>query len=357
MKRVLVAPLDWGLGHAARCIPIIRKLADRHCEVIMAGSGDSLSLLRAEFPLLRSFPIPPYKPVYPRKGSMVWKMALQLPHFMKTIRQEHRVIEELARRERIDIIIADNRYGCWSTQVPSVFITHQSNIMMPQRFGWLQGTVRRMNLHYMKKFTRCWIPDLPEKPNLAGDLILFGKTGALLNIDHVGPLSRFEPMAHETSPEKEYDIAAIFSGPEPQRTILEDKILPQLRASGLKYFVVRGIFSSDRLPETDHANFLTSHSLQRVIESSDYIIARSGYSTVMDMAALRKKVIFIPTPGQTEQQYLARQLTARGIAYSVQQDDFNLADALEKAGKYPGFTFMPGSHKALDRALDVILNT
>lgn len=357
MKRVLVAPLDWGLGHASRCIPVIRKLIGRHCEVIIAGSGDSLSLLRAEFPVLKSFSLPPYKPVYPKNGSMAWKMAMQLPHFIKTIRDEHEAIEKLVMHERIDLVISDNRYGCWSAQVPCIFITHQSNIMMPQRFGWLQGAVRRMNLRYMKKFTRCWIPDLPEKPNLAGDLISFGKNGVPLNIDHIGPLSRFESRPDRVPPEMKYDVTAIFSGPEPQRTVLEDKVLPQLRASGLKYFVVRGVFSPAPLPEADHANFLTSHDLQQVIESSALILARSGYSTVMDMAALRKKVIFIPTPGQTEQQYLAQQLTARGIAYSAKQDDFNLADALEKAGKYPGFTSMPASHNALDKALDIILST
>jgi UDP-N-acetylglucosamine transferase subunit ALG13 len=356
MKRVLVAPLDWGLGHASRCIPVIRKLIGRHCEVMIAGSGDSLSLLQAEFPALRSLQLPPYKPVYPKRGSMAWKMATQLPHFIRTIRDEHEVIEKRVAQEQLDLVISDNRYGCWSRQVPSVFITHQSNIMMPQRFGWLQGAVRRMNLRYMRKFTRCWIPDLPEKPNLAGDLISFGKDGASLNIDHIGPLSRFESRPDRGSPEMKYDVTAILSGPEPQRTILEDTVLPQLRASGLKYFVVRGVFSPDQLPEAGHVNFLTSHDLQQVIESSACILARSGYSTVMDMAALRKKVIFIPTPGQTEQQYLAQQLTARGIAYSTSQDDFNLADALEKAGKYYGFTSMPISHNALDRALDVILS-
>lgn len=353
MKRVLVAPLDWGLGHASRCIPIIRKLLARRCEVIIGGSGDSLSLLRAEFPSLASVLLPGYNPVYPVKGSMAWKMAVQLPHFIKTIGDEHRAAEALVTRYDIDVIIADNRYGFRSSRVPSVFITHQSNIMMPQRFGWLQGTVRRMNHGYMKKFTRCWVPDLPGKPGLAGDLTWFGNTTGL-KVDHIGPLSRFEPAPAPV--EKQFDVVAIFSGPEPQRTFLEEKVVPQLRASGLRYLVVRGIFSSAPPPAPHQVNFLTSQELQRVIEGSDLIVARSGYSTVMDMAALRKKVIFIPTPGQTEQQYLARRLKESGIAYSVQQDDFDLADALAKSARYSGFTSITLKYPALERALDTILN-
>jgi hypothetical protein len=314
-------------------------------------------LLQAEFPSLVFFQIPAYKPVYPARGAMAWKMTMQIPHFFKTIRDEHRVIEALVKRERIDVVISDNRYGCWSSAVPSVFITHQSNIMMPQRFGWLQGAVRYVNQRYMKRFTRCWIPDLPGKSNLAGDLISFGKNTHGLNIDHIGPLSRFQLKPGNPSPEKRYDITAIFSGPEPQRTILENKVLPQLRSSGLKYFVVRGVFSSVPSPDPNAVNFLTSRDLQQVIESSGYILARSGYSTIMDMAALRKKVILIPTPGQTEQQYLAQQLMEKGIAYSDQQHNFNLSAALEKAGNYSGFTFMPVSDQALERALDVILST
>ncbi|MBT1699558.1 hypothetical protein KK083_21850 [Fulvivirgaceae bacterium PWU4] len=353
MKRVIVAPLDWGLGHASRCIPIIRNLLARRCEVAIAGSGDSLTLLRAEFPSLASVLLPGYDPVYPAKGSMAWKMATQLPHFIKTIADEHRAAEALVTRGGIDVIISDNRYGFRSSRVPSVFITHQSNIMMPQRFGWLQNVVRQMNHRYISKFTRCWIPDLPGKPNLAGDLTYFGNTTGL-KVDHIGPLSRFEPGAAPV--EKKYDLVAIFSGPEPQRTLLEEKVVPQLRTSGLRYRVVRGIFSAAAAPEPHQVNFLTSHELQRVIEASDLVLARSGYSTVMDMAALRKKVIFIPTPGQTEQQYLARQLMESGMAFSVQQQDFDLADALEKSGRYSGFTSVPLSHHALDKALDIILS-
>src|SRR5687768_35818 len=114
MMRVLIAPMDWGLGHATRCIPIIRELKNRGCEVVISGSGDSLALLKAEFPGLRFFSLPGYRPEYPKDGSMVRKMASQLIKFRTTIKAEHKATLKLVADEQIDLIISDNRYGCWS---------------------------------------------------------------------------------------------------------------------------------------------------------------------------------------------------------------------------------------------------
>lgn len=355
MKRVLVAPLDWGLGHATRCIPVIRKLQQLGCEVMVTGSGPSLQLLRAEFPSLKSFFIEGYNPVYPSNGQMVRKMILQIPKFFRTISVEHKQIETFVKEQKIDLVISDNRYGCWSSHVPSVFITHQSNIMMPQRFGWLSGIIRRLNERYIKRFTYCWVPDVKGKLSLAGDLISFRKSMLDVPVFYVGPLSRFRPS--QTSLKKKYDILAVFSGPEPQRTIFENKVMPQLKTSGLRYFVVRGVMSSDETHENNMVNFLTAADLQEKIESSDLVLARSGYSTVMDMSALGKKVIFVPTPGQTEQEYLARRLKEAGVAFSMPQKKFNLANALDEAKTYSGFGVMQFNEEALDMAIDSALKS
>jgi uncharacterized protein (TIGR00661 family) len=349
MKRVLITPLDWGLGHATRCIPIIRELLKSGCEVMVAGSGDSLLLLKAEFPSLKFFSIPGYAPVYPGKGSMVLKMVLQLPKFINTIRKEHTAIEALIRKAGIDLIISDNRYGCWSSQIPCVFITHQSNILMPKRFGWLQGAVHLINEKCIRKFTRCWIPDFPDEHSLAGDLISFGKIDPAAKIDHIGPLSRFTASFQSV---KKYDVTAIFSGPEPQRTLLENKVTEQLKTSGLKFFIVRGTLSSSESLSIEYsADFLTSQDLQQVIESSELIIARSGYSTIMDLAALGKKAILIPTPGQTEQEYLAQSLMKRGWIFSMSQADFDLLAAVKNARKLPGLTRPMDSSVLLEKAI------
>ena len=236
MKRVLVAPLDWGLGHATRCIPIIRLLIAKGCDVLLAGSGGSLALLRAEYPLLRSYTLPAYDPQYPEKRSMVLAMARQLPRFVKTIRDEHRALEALVCEHRIDLVISDNRYGCWSAAVPCIFITHQSNIMMPQRFGWLAPLVRRANLRMMRRYTRCWIPDVPGSNSLAGSLISFGGGHHAVAVEYIGAVSRFVPTGRAV--EKRYDVVAVCSGPEPQRSVLERLLMKELVESGLRFVLI-----------------------------------------------------------------------------------------------------------------------
>jgi UDP-N-acetylglucosamine transferase subunit ALG13 len=353
VKRVLVAPLDWGLGHATRCIPVIRELIAQKCDVVIAGSGASLELLRAEFPSLQNVTLPGYNPVYPTNGSMVWKMASQLFKFIHVIKQEHVAIEDIVKTYKIDYIISDNRYGCWSTQVPAVFITHQSNILMPKRFGWLQGVVRNANENQMKKFSSCWIPDDPNLL-LSGDLTSFGTLSEKIDTKFIGLLTRFQRSA---STQIMYDVAAIFSGPEPQRTILENIVLPQLQASCLRYFVVRGAPGAGEQESVHVRNYMTSADLQHLIQSSNVIIARSGYSTLMDMSCLAKKVIFVPTPGQTEQQYLAKKLMAKRIAYAVDQNNFDLDKALSEVQSFTGFPGIPSNQKLLKSAVEDLLKS
>lgn len=354
MKKVLVAVLDWGLGHATRSVPVIRVLQRYGCEVLLAGSGESLALLRKEFPTLSVFALPAYAPRYPHQGtSMTLTMARQLPRFMRVIRAEYRAIERVVEEERIDVIISDNRYGCRSKKVPSVLITHQSNILMPKRFGFLGGWVRRLNEGLMSRFDQCWIPDFLPGESLAGDLSTFGKLTRKVSIRYIGWLSRFEPRQEKGV--ATIDVLAIFSGPEPQRTMLEEIVLPQLKASTLNFLAVRGLPTADSDPDDKRVvNFLMAYDLQSAIESAAVIIARSGYSTVMDMKALEKKAIFIPTPGQTEQEYLAARLKHAGVAYSVSQEDFNLNAALDACKNFSGFV-SGGNNTLLVRVVEDLL--
>jgi predicted glycosyltransferase len=351
MRRVLVAPLDWGLGHATRCMPVIRTLLKNDCEVLIASSGGALALLQQEFPNIKYFELPAYDPSYPMKGSMVWKMVLQLPHFVRVINKEHIVLEEIVKQNKVDIVISDNRYGCWSSKARSVFITHQSNIMMPKRFGWLSGWVRHKNLELIRKFNLCWIPDNPNQ-SLAGVLASFNGNVSI-HTEYIGHLSRFNiPIKRPVK----YDVAVILSGPEPQRSLFEKIIMPQLAASDLKYFVVRGILDTINRSDKHSCDFMSARDLQELIESSAVIIARSGYSTVMDMAALKKKAIFVPTPGQTEQEYLAARLKDQKIAFSMAQPEFNLNFALIESKAYSGFARFELSNVLLDNAVQKLLN-
>jgi UDP-N-acetylglucosamine transferase subunit ALG13 len=361
MKKVLVAPLDWGLGHASRCIPLINVLLQKKCEVMIAGSGRALELLKTEFPSLKHFTLVAYDPHYPSKGSMMMKMAMQLPRFMATIRKEHLQIENIVDDEKIDIVISDNRFGCWSSKATSVFITHQSNILMPKRFGWLANLVRLMNHRAMKKFSVCWIPDLPGEDSLSGVLSEARSEKRKVSFRYIGVLSRFTNLAPR-APHKEetpIDLLCIFSGPEPQRTILEKLVVQQLNGVELKTVIVRGVPEGEgKLPLKAKAtviDFANTEELQQLIHQSEVILARSGFSTVMDLATLKKKAIFIPTPGQTEQEYLARKLSEEKIAYSVSQKNFNLATAMKAVVLYKGFEGLPADNNLLHQAVDTIL--
>ncbi len=353
MTKVLVAPLDWGLGHATRCIPVIRELLQRNCQVFLASSGDALALLKKEFPTLAFFTLPAYCPVYPSSGSMVWKMAAQFPKFVSAIRREHCRLEQLISENKIELVISDNRYGCWSAATTSVFITHQINILLPKGYAWLARFIGKVNQKMIEKFTVCWIPDADDKHNLVGALASSNEK-IQSEITHIGNLSQFKACQERAV---KYDVVCIFSGPEPQRSILEEIVVKQVRQSALKYFVVRGLLTSSHsvLADSDSIDFLQGEELQAVIEQSDYVIARSGFSTVMDLARLGKKAIFIPTPGQTEQEYLADRLMKMKIAYAMEQHSFDLNTAWEQSADYTGFRRGPDHSKLLTDAVDEIL--
>lgn len=331
MKRVLVAPLDWGLGHATRCIPIIRVLLESRCEVILGGSGSSLALLRTEFPELKAEELPGYKPTYPASGSMMIKLALQAPRFLRTVLNENSATEKLVRKHNINLVISDNRYGCYSGKVPSVFITHQLNLIAPPGWGWLATFANYVTHIFMKRFSECWVPDFPES-------LLSGKLSRTRNqlIKFIGPLSRL----HASPQTNAYDLLAIISGPEPQRTLFEQLAILEIMKSGKKALVVRGVMGTERKMIADRievADHLSSEKLSEVMAASKMVLSRSGYSTIMDLARLGKKAIFVPTPGQTEQEYLAHRFKELQVAYFMEQKSFSLAYALNESEKYSGF--------------------
>ncbi len=337
-KRILICPLDWGLGHATRCIPIIQLLLKKNITVLLAGSGRSLELLKKEFPELEVITLPGYDIRYSRR-FMAIKMAFSIPKILKGIRKEHQALKKIIDTYKIDLVISDNRYGLWSDQVKTVFITHQLYIKT------IAGThlLRRLNLNYIKRFTECWVPDEAGTANLSGDLSHAHPLPG--NAFFIGSLSRFN--AGITSGvvsvplKKKYNLMVIISGPEPQRSIFEELILKQLQALPLIALVVKGMTELEQNLETknnlDVVSYLNTSEMKQAILSADLIIARSGYSTIMDLAALGKKAVFIPTPGQTEQEYLAYICMQKKIAYSQPQHVCDLKLALKKSEAYNGF--------------------
>jgi len=321
-KNILICPLDWGLGHATRCIPMIHQLKSNHT-VYLASSGDALALLKNEFPELKHFSLPSYKITYPVHQSMSWHMALHFPTLYASILQEKKRVKKIVAENKIDIIISDNRFGAYSKLIPSIFITHQVNIKTPHLNKW----VNRINHRAIKNFTQCWIPDFENEPNLAGEL----SHPALNKIKtiYIGPQSRF----NYSNQEKIYDITVVLSGPEPQRTILEDKLFEQLFTfENLKINFVRGVYSSNENGEVKNIkvfDHLNSFELEELMHQSKNIICRSGYSGIMDLKFIQAKILLIPTPQQTEQEYLAN-LHSKYKNYFVQnQNDISIEDFLK----------------------------
>lgn len=355
---VLVAPLDWGLGHATRCIPIIHKLLKKGCKVSIASSGRALALLNKEFPLLDSFVLPSYNPVYQTSGSLLFKIILQTPKFLKAIVNEQKQVADIVKQQGINLIISDNRYGCYSSSVQSVFITHQLAILDPSQFifiGWLANSLNQWRI---KKFDECWVPDLPQN-KFSGSL---SKTKTVPH-QFIGLLSRFNmPMGEriqqgfigKSKLPKNCKLLAILSGPEPQRTIFENIILAQAKQIDGNVLIIKGLPEGDNLVKVNgnsiEVNHLNTSDLQIAIQESEYLICRSGYSSVMDLAVIGKKnIIMVPTPGQPEQEYLAQKLNRENKVVAISQDKFNLEQALVQTNKTIGLYADAGD--LLDRTL------
>ena len=216
IQKVLVAPLDWGLGHATRCIPIIRALLSNGYEVLIGAEGVQAILLQTEFPSLQILPLKGYHVRYSKKSWLfLFKIVMQLPYLQRIIKYEHQWLEKIIKEHSIDLVISDNRFGLSSQTIPCIFITHQLNIKAP--FVWMEKILQRINYKYINRFTRCWVPDAAGDNNAGGDLshpAILPRT----EVEYMGLLSRFEIEAIE----KKYDYCILLSGPEPQRTLLEE---------------------------------------------------------------------------------------------------------------------------------------
>jgi uncharacterized protein (TIGR00661 family) len=350
-KRVLITPLDWGLGHATRCIPIIDELVKRGCEVSIASSGSALALLKKEYPLLQFFKLPSYKATYSGKLPLMISVFLQVPKFLQAINMEHKQIEKIIADHSIELVLSDNRFGCWSRIVPSVFVTHQVMIQMPWMLKGIQPIINFFNHRFIKRFSHCWIPDVSGASNLTGKL----SESRAIPAQYIGILSRLKKIPSDMV----YDLTIILSGPEPQRTILEKIILAQLKQLNRKALLIRGVIEENsqwtQEGKVQLVNYLQTSDIEKIINQSELIIARSGYSTIMDLVKLGKRAIFVPTPGQTEQEYLSHRLMSNGVAFSMNQESFNLDYAIDQSKGFKGFSNIEEENDLLSQALTKIL--
>ncbi len=352
--KVLLSPLDWGLGHTTRSIPVVRALLRAGASVTLAGSPSSLYIFREEFPELEFLEAPRYDIHYPSHGSEMplWVMRNQ-KSFFHTIREEQEWVETMVIRRGFDRVISDNRFGFYSKKVPSAYITHQWRIAFPFPFRLWEPLGTLWHHQFMKNFSEVWVPDFEEYPGLAGKL---SHVNSAQTHYFIGTLSRFSPPETPEN-QKEIDILAILSGPEPMRTQLEQKlkkILPQIPGN---HEMILGC-PGQKLPQEMQGNIrLYSHletgKFTAAVARAKKVIARSGYSTIMDMLRFKADCIFVPTPGQTEQIYLAKLLQKENRAVYLSQKSldvktFRKALLSSHALECPGAS---GSDSLLERAV------
>ena len=322
--KILVAPLNWGLGHATRCIPIIEALLTEGFEPIIASDGIALQILQKEYPSLLFLELPSYQIEYPAKGaSFKWKMIKNSPKMFEAIYHERQLVKKWVKKYQLSGLISDNRLGVYSKKIPSVFITHQLNVLSGNT-SWITS---KLHQFIIKKYMECWVPDHKEFPNLSG------KLGHLehphFKINYIGAISRFNKIDLP----KKYDLMVILSGPEPQRTLLENRLFKEIKRYKKEVVFIKGLVETEQKVEqienVTFYNFMTSSQLERTFNESELVLSRSGYTTVMDLAKLGKKAFFIPTPGQFEQEYLAKKYKKEGFIPMAKQDKFIIENLAE----------------------------
>lgn len=336
---ILIAPLNWGLGHAARCIPLVNRFLHEGHTVTLGGDGNAWLLLREHFPNLPVAPLPELQLHYSRTNRQVLAMLTALPRMILWAIRDHRALDILLNTDHFDLVVSDNRFGLYSSRTKCVYITHQLHIMLPRPWCWLEPLAERWHAAIIRRYSECWVPDFPDSNGLSGALGHLENSTARRLVDspapllrYIGPLSRFAvfnspPKIGEVADRpKGYDIVAVLSGLEPQRTLFEQQIIREYASRSERVLIVQGLVDppARRLVDSLTCRLVDSSTPQNItlvpslpdaelvaaLQSADLIIARSGYSTIMDLHALGllHKARLVPTPGQPEQEYLARKI-------------------------------------------------
>jgi predicted glycosyltransferase len=332
--KIIVCPMNWGWGHATRVMPIIDKCLEHGHEVVIGGSGSSGKLLRNEFPELEHLKLPSNDVKYSQKNSQVLAILLQLPVFLFSMVREHIYFRKLNREHHFDVVISDNRYAVRSPKSYNIFITHQLNVLFPKSARVLKRIFYYFHHKLIRKFDSIWVPDDKSNLDISGTLSDTSKFQGQLH--ETGILSRFSGPLKSKESGFHYDLLVILSGPEPQRTLLERKLFTQLHNTDMKVLFIRGSFSSLNInPSTlEVCSYMDRKTLEQSMRSSKMVLCRSGYSSIMDLIRLGKQAILIPTPGQTEQEYLAEQMKKRGLFYSVNQNKIHIQRDIQDTTYY-----------------------
>ena len=353
-KTILICPLNWGLGHASRDIPIIQRLKCEGFRIIVAADYPILELIKSEFPNIETEYFPGLQITYSQKNSQVTHLLKQLPAALKWFRKEKKHTARLVKKYNPACIISDNRYGVRHPKVKSVFITHQLMLKMPKKLVWLEKPVHLLIKKLVSQFDLCWIPDNPLYDSLAGDLV--HKYPFPDNALLIGALSRFMNQCNNIEDDNnEYELLIILSGPEPQRTILKEILTEKVITEGIKTLMITGSLNNEIIERGNLKILphLESNELRQLIIKTPNIISRSGYSTIMDLWFLNRNAILIPTPGQTEQEYLAK-VPANSNHIFIRQSEIQNINFRELSLKKGDFTTR--NNILFEQTIKIIIN-
>lgn len=350
-RKVVFSPLDWGLGHTTRSIPLLQTLEHLGFSLIIACNSTQFNILHPHFPGARFEKLEGYHINFGKsRAGTLFRIAFQAPKILTRIKAENAWLKDFCLAEKPDLVLSDSRFGFWFPGCPSIMLTHQLQI----RTG-LGSIADRLtnyyNRNWMANFDQVWVADHPQTANrLAGQLST--APGGGVTPFYLGPLSRFAACTTSTAEAK--GISVVLSGPEPQRTLLEEKIIAEALSCSQALTLVRGLPADTALPSLPPFitcyNHLDTEALQHLFCNSAFVISRSGYSSLMDYAATGTKAILIPTPGQAEQEYLAEHCQSESWALAIPQSSFQLKKALVAAAAFPYSPF-PETTGALKKAV------
>lgn len=346
-RRVLFAVHDWGLGHASRCLPLIRALVERGDEVaIVCARGAGWQLLQAElgqacrFIAFKDIPKP-----FSRWPALFYvRMSLDTPRVLARFRQEQRFTEKLVARHHFDCVVSDSRFGMWSREVPSYCILHSLRQIIPGRPRYLERLVEFGQRRLTRGFRRILVPDVERAPGLSGDLghdpdLAWGED----RLRYIGPLSGVSRQFGEP----DVDCYFSISGIEPQRTLMERAVLEALPQLDGRIVVALGqpgrAAESRRIGNACVHGYLDRKAQGEMLNRARLVVSRSGYTTLMELAELGKQALFVPTPGQSEQEYLARLHHASGAVWSTTQARMDLPRDIAQARQRPGIARIPSA--------------
>jgi uncharacterized protein (TIGR00661 family) len=337
-KTIMVCPMDWGLGHATRVVPIIEILLKKNARVILAADNKPLEFLRTRFPQCEWAKLPGYEPFYQKKGLLALKVTADLPKMMIESKKAHDLLEKFIDKWDVDAVISDNRYELWTEKVPTIFMTHQLRIMTQGVLVATQSAIQKILYGFIEKHDEVWVPDFEGEPNLSAGLSHVKKLPGP-PVFYVGPLSRFQKLKDFMPASEKPDLLCIMSGPEPQRSLLEELLVKQALKTSYKILILSGKPGEQtkrREKNVEIWSHASDEQMVSLIKSAKFVISRSGYTTVMDLATLGKQAIFIPTPQQPEQEYLAKVYKEQGLFFSQTQSKFQLEYALRQSERFSG---------------------